>query len=42
MEATRNVLRTHSGLWFTNETYIISRRAELDALHLTTPKENEH
>jgi hypothetical protein len=28
-EATRATLRRHAGLWFTNETYIVSRRAEL-------------
>jgi len=28
-EATRAVLRRHGGLWFTNETYLVSRRAEL-------------
>ncbi|MEI9851533.1 MAG: hypothetical protein WDN24_12625 [Sphingomonas sp.] len=29
LEATRAVLRKHGGLWFNDETYIISRRAEL-------------
>jgi SAM-dependent methyltransferase len=29
LEATRAALRRHAGLWFTNETYIVSRRAEL-------------
>ena len=29
LEATRRVLRDHGALWFLNETYIISRRAEL-------------
>jgi len=29
VEATREILRAHKGLWFTNETYLISRRAEL-------------
>jgi len=29
LDATRAVLRKHGGLWFNNETYIISRRAEL-------------
>ena len=31
VEATRDVLRAQRGLWFTNETYIVSRRAELGA-----------
>lgn len=29
LDATQQVLREHGGLWFQNETYIISRRAEL-------------
>jgi hypothetical protein len=29
LDATRRVLREYSGLWFQNETFIISRRAEL-------------
>jgi len=29
VEATKAVLRKHGGLWFNNETYIVSRRAEL-------------
>ena len=29
LEATRQMLRKHGGLWFQNETYIISRPAEL-------------
>jgi len=29
LKATSDVLRRHGGLWFNNETYIISRRAEL-------------
>jgi len=31
VEATRQVLRDQGGLWFTNESYIISRRADLGA-----------
>lgn len=31
VEATRETLRAHRGLWFNNETYIVSRRAELGA-----------
>lgn len=33
VEATRAVLRAHGGLWFNNETYIVSRRAELGAFN---------
>jgi hypothetical protein len=33
VEKTRDVLRAHGGLWFNNETYVISRRAELGALN---------
>jgi len=29
VEVTRDILRAHKGLWFTNETYLVSRRAEL-------------
>jgi hypothetical protein len=29
LEVTRAALRRHAGLWFTNETYLVSRRAEL-------------
>jgi SAM-dependent methyltransferase len=29
LEATRSALRRHGGLWFNNETYVISRRADL-------------
>jgi len=29
VEATGDILRAHKGLWFTNETYLVSRRAEL-------------
>ena len=29
MDATRSVLRNHGGLWFNNETYIVSRKAEV-------------
>jgi len=29
LEATRSILRKHGGLWFTNESYIVSKRAEL-------------
>ncbi|HEY1963056.1 MAG TPA: hypothetical protein VGG69_11605 [Rhizomicrobium sp.] len=29
LEATRDVLRKHSGLWFCDESYVISRRPEL-------------
>jgi len=29
LDATRNILRKHGGLWFQNETYIVSRRVEL-------------
>lgn len=31
VDATREILQLHKGLWFNNETYIISRRAELGA-----------
>jgi hypothetical protein len=31
VEATREILRAHRGLWFNNEAYIVSRRAELGA-----------
>ncbi len=29
LDVTRSALRRHGGLWFNNETYIVSRRAEL-------------
>jgi hypothetical protein len=29
LDATRAALRRHAGLWFNNETYLVSRRAEL-------------
>ena len=29
LEATRAALRKHGGLWFNNETYVVSRRSEL-------------
>ena len=28
LEATREVLRKHNGLWFYDESYVISRRRE--------------
>jgi SAM-dependent methyltransferase len=31
VDATREILNAHRGLWFNNETYIVSRRAELGA-----------
>ncbi len=33
VEATREVLQAKGGLWFNNETYIVSRRAELGAFN---------
>jgi len=33
VDATRDVLRAQGGLWFNNETYIVSRRAELGAFN---------